>query len=50
MTAYWGEWAERCRRDLTADILPFWLKNGWDRVHGGVYTCVDRSGRLKGMC
>ena len=44
--AYWNEWSERCRRDLTTDILPFWLKNGWDRVHGGVYTCVDREGRL----
>ena len=43
---YWNEWSERCRRDLTTDILPFWLKNGWDRVHGGVYTCLDRDGAL----
>lgn len=44
--AYWAEWAERCREDLTGDILPFWLRHGWDRRHGGVYTCVDRDGTL----
>ncbi len=26
--------------------MPFWLKNGLDRVNGGVYTCLDREGRL----
>ncbi len=24
----------------------FWLKNGWDKEHGGVYTCLDRTGRV----
>lgn len=24
----------------------FWLKNGIDRVNGGVYTCLDRKGRV----
>lgn len=24
----------------------FWLKNGWDRVNGGVYTCLDRAGKV----
>jgi len=43
---YWKAWSERCRRDLTTDILPFWMKHGWDRQHGGVYTCVDRDGTL----
>ncbi len=43
---YLGEWATRYRRDLTDDILPFWLKHGLDRVNGGVYTCVDREGNL----
>ena len=43
---YWREWAAKCRGDLTGDILPFWMKHGWDRVHGGVYTCVDRDGTL----
>lgn len=33
-------------RDLTADVLPFWLRHGLDPVHGGVYTCVTRDGSL----
>ena len=24
----------------------FWLKYGMDHEHGGVYTCIDRTGRL----
>ncbi len=43
---YLTEWAERYRKDLVDDILPFWLKHGLDRVHGGVYTCLDRDGTL----
>ena len=26
--------------------VDFWLKKGMDPVHGGVYTCLDREGRL----
>ena len=26
--------------------LDFWLKNGMDTKHGGVYTCLDRTGKL----
>lgn len=41
---------ETCRTsyigDLCGDILPFWLEHGLDREHGGVYTCLDREGRL----
>ncbi len=43
---YWNEWADRCREDLTHDIMPFWMKHGWDRRNGGVYTCVARDGTL----
>ena len=25
--------------------IRFWLKNGMDPVHGGVYTCLDREGK-----
>ena len=32
--------------ELTENILPFWMEHGLDRVHGGVYTCLDRDGRL----
>ena len=26
--------------------VGFWLKNGMDHTHGGVYTCLDREGRV----
>ena len=45
-TKYLTAWSQRYRDDLVNDIMPFWLKNGLDRVNGGVYTCVDRDGSL----
>ena len=26
--------------------IDFWLKNGIDKVNGGVYTCLDRAGKV----
>lgn len=26
--------------------VSFWLKNGIDQEHGGVYTCLDRTGKI----
>lgn len=43
---YFETWAASYRKDLTQNIMPFWMKHGWDQVHGGVYTCVDRDGSL----
>ncbi len=43
---YLKAWGDRYADDLTTDILPFWLRHGYDRENGGVYTCVDRDGRL----
>ena len=43
---YLNYWADLYKTDLTEDIMPFWLKNGLDRVNGGVYTCHDRDGSL----
>ena len=43
---YLNGWAQQYRDDLVNNIMPFWLKNGLDRVNGGVYTCVDRDGSL----
>ncbi len=28
-----------------AECADFWIKNGIDREHGGVYTCLDRTGK-----
>ena len=39
-------WAESYKKDLTENIMPFWMKHGWDKTHGGVYTCVNRDGSL----
>ena len=27
-------------------VTKFWLENGMDPVHGGVYTCLDRTGKI----
>lgn len=43
---YIASWAESYRKDLTENIMPFWMKHGWDRENGGVYTCVNRDGSL----
>lgn len=43
---YLADWQNRYHKELTNNILPFWLEHGLDRVNGGVYTCVDRSGKL----
>jgi N-acylglucosamine 2-epimerase len=31
---------------LVNDVLPFWLKHGWDREHGGIITGLDRDGSV----
>lgn len=43
---YLAECAKTYRQGLVDDIMPFWLKNGLDRINGGVYTCVDRDGTV----
>ena len=36
------------KKDLTENILAFWLKNSIDTKNGGIYTCVDREGTVYG--
>ncbi len=43
---YLSEWRDSYRNDLVNNIMPFWMRNGVDRVNGGVYTCLDRDGSL----
>ena len=43
---YLKQCADGYRRELTENIMPFWLEHGLDRKNGGVYTCLDREGRL----
>ena len=40
------EFGGKCREELLGNVMPFWMKYGFDRVHGGVYTCLDRDGKL----
>lgn len=42
----WSAQAERFRRDLLEDTLPFWIRHGWDREQGGVLTSLGRDGRV----
>lgn len=43
---YLKQWADTYKRELTDNIMPFWLEHGLDRQHGGLYTCLDRDGAL----
>ena len=43
---YIKSWAESYKKDLTENIMPFWMEHGWNRENGGVCTCVDRDGSL----
>lgn len=31
---------------LLDDVIPFWLRHGMDRVHGGIMTALDRDGSV----
>ncbi len=46
LNEYLTHWSASYRRELTTDILPFWLKYGLDAENGGVYTCLNRDGSL----
>ncbi len=36
-----------CYRDtLLDDVIPFWLRHGLDREHGGILTSLDRDGTV----
>lgn len=43
---YFEKISEECKDGLLNDIMPFWIDNGWDQVHGGIYTCLNRDGSL----
>ena len=43
---YLTEWRDTYKSDLVNNIMPFWMRNGLDRVNGGIYTCLDRDGSL----
>jgi N-acylglucosamine 2-epimerase len=38
--------ATRYRDTLLDDVMPFWLRHGMDREHGGIMTCLDCDGSV----
>ena len=34
------------RDGLLLDVIPFWLRHGLDRQHGGIHTALGRRGEL----
>ena len=36
------------KKELQTDILTFWLNNAIDRVNGGIYTQLDKEGKIYG--
>ena len=41
-----GRLCDFYRDALLGDVVPFWLRHGLDREHGGVLTCLDRDGSV----
>ncbi|MGI9174321.1 MAG: AGE family epimerase/isomerase [Rhodothermales bacterium] len=44
MTSHFRQAKETYRAGLLGDVLPFWIRHGVDREHGGVITSLDRDG------
>ena len=40
------KYAELYKNTLLNDVLPFWEKYSLDTVHGGYFTCLDRTGNI----
>ncbi|MBR4767699.1 MAG: AGE family epimerase/isomerase [Lachnospiraceae bacterium] len=36
------------RQELIENVLPFWLDNAIDEKNGGVFTCLDETGKIYG--
>src|SRR5664279_3157680 len=41
-----NELANRCQRELTESIMPFWMEHSVDRPNGGFWTCLERDGTI----
>lgn len=37
---------DRYYTELHEHVIPFWMKNSLDKVHGGYYNCLDRDGSV----
>ena len=34
-TEYLQTWSDSYKNDMISNIMPFWMKYGWDRKNGG---------------
>lgn len=41
-----SEYRKTYDKNLRESVIPFWLKNSPDRVHGGTFSCLDRYGHV----
>ena len=41
-----GLCAQRYRRELLENVLPFWLDNSQDKEFGGYFSCLNRDGSV----
>lgn len=39
-----NNYSEIYKKELTNNIIPFWIKHSKDEKHGGFFTCLDRQG------
>lgn len=46
MNGYFKHLAGTYRETLLDDVIPFWLRHGMDREHGGIITSLDRNGTI----
>ena len=37
---------KRCRENLFESVIPFWLDHSMDRLHGGLFSCLERDGTV----
>ena len=46
LAQFMNDYATLYKDTLLNDVMPFWLRHGMDRRHGGIMTCLDRDGSL----
>ncbi|GAB3169422.1 n-acyl-d-glucosamine 2-epimerase [Telluribacter humicola] len=41
-----NEYIQQYKTNLLDDVIPFWMANSRDTIHGGYFTCLDREGKV----
>lgn len=40
------EFAEKYKKELLNNVIPFWERNSIDKEYGGYFTCLERDGKV----